>query len=292
MLRSDQAPWRGGRNLHLSANVLMGHHLHLSANQRREHELRYTKSLPTVSACCGSLGQIPASPSITSANHAHRHPARGTSGAGDVTFLQAHVEGRWFYLYLFLDLYSRKIVGFEVHDTDSADHAAHLARRTALAETVHAMPVRPVLHGDNGATLKATTVLATLHWFGIEPSCAMGSTVWLQRKCGHRSATQFRSFQRPLRRPEAVAIAPVPPWVLVGNLLGFSFPESYPHDQSTFMICRNFSFGWTARPSSAISSFCRTVSESQRQAPGRGGRPRCNRLSRTPDQEALVATPR
>jgi hypothetical protein len=35
---------------------------------------------------------------------------------------------------------------------------------------VHAKPVRPVLHGDNGATLKATTVLAMLHWLGIEPS--------------------------------------------------------------------------------------------------------------------------
>jgi transposase InsO family protein len=88
----------------------------------------------------------------------------------DVTFLPATVQGRWFYLYLILDLYSRKIVGFEVHDTDSADHAAQLARRTALAEGVHAMPVRPVLHGDNGATLKGTTVLAMLHWLGIEPS--------------------------------------------------------------------------------------------------------------------------
>jgi putative transposase len=88
----------------------------------------------------------------------------------DVTFLPATVQGRWFYLYLILDLYSRKIVGVEVHDTDSADHAAHLARRTALAEAVHAMPVRPVLHGDNGATLKGTTVLAMLHWLGIEPS--------------------------------------------------------------------------------------------------------------------------
>jgi putative transposase len=67
-------------------------------------------------------------------------------------------------------LYSRKIVGFEVHDTDSAEHAAHLVRRTALAEGVHAMPVRPILHGDNGATLKATTVLAMLHWLGIKPS--------------------------------------------------------------------------------------------------------------------------
>jgi hypothetical protein len=87
-----------------------------------------------------------------------------------VTFLPAQIQGRWFYFYLILDLYSRKIVGFEVHDTDSAEHAAHLARRTALAEGVHAMPVRPVLHGDNGATLKATTVLAMLHWLGIEPS--------------------------------------------------------------------------------------------------------------------------
>ncbi len=88
----------------------------------------------------------------------------------DVTFLPAQIQGRWFYFYLILDLYSRKIVGFEVHDTDSAEHAAHLARRTAFAEGVHAKPVRPVLHGDNGATLKATTVLAMLHWLGIEPS--------------------------------------------------------------------------------------------------------------------------
>ena len=88
----------------------------------------------------------------------------------DLTFLPTQIQGCWFYFYLILDLYSRKIVGFEVHDTDSAEHAAHLARRTALAEGVHAKPVRPVLHGDNGATLKATTVLAMLYWLGIEPS--------------------------------------------------------------------------------------------------------------------------
>ena len=49
----------------------------------------------------------------------------------DMTFLPAQVQGRWFYLYLILDLFSRKIVGFEVHETDSADHAAHLARVSA-----------------------------------------------------------------------------------------------------------------------------------------------------------------
>lgn len=88
----------------------------------------------------------------------------------DMTYLPATVAGRWFYLYLILDLYSRKIVGWEVHDTDDADHAAHLVRRTALAEGIAALQTKPVLHGDNGATLKATTVLAMLHWLGVKPS--------------------------------------------------------------------------------------------------------------------------
>ena len=88
----------------------------------------------------------------------------------DMTYLPADVIGRWFYLYLILDVYSRKIVGWEVHDTDDADHAAYLARRTALAEGIAALKTKPVLHGDNGATLKATTVLAMLNWLGVKPS--------------------------------------------------------------------------------------------------------------------------
>jgi putative transposase len=101
----------------------------------------------------------------------HVATAPGQVWCWDVTFLPAaQVQGRWFYLFLILDLYSRKIVGFEVHDTDAAEHAAHLVRRTALAEGVHAMATRPVLHGDNGASLKPTTVLAMLAWLGIAPS--------------------------------------------------------------------------------------------------------------------------
>jgi putative transposase len=111
---------------------------------------------------------LPPRPSRPPSTHIATGPAE--VWCWDVTFLPAHIQGGWFYLYLILDLYSRKIVGFEVHDTDTAEHAAHLARRTALAEGVQAKPVRPVLHGDNGATLKATTVLAMLHWLGIEPS--------------------------------------------------------------------------------------------------------------------------
>jgi transposase InsO family protein len=100
----------------------------------------------------------------------HIATAPGQVWCWDMTYLPANVQGRWFYLYLILDLYSRKIVGWEVHNRDNADHAAHLVRRTALSEGIAARPSKPVLHGDNGATLKATTVLAMLQWLGVKPS--------------------------------------------------------------------------------------------------------------------------
>ncbi len=100
----------------------------------------------------------------------HIATAPGQLWCWDMTFLPTEVAGRWFYLYMILDVYSRKIVGFEVHDSDDSVHAAQLVKRAALAEGVHAMAQKPVLHGDNGATLKATTVLAMLHWLGVKPS--------------------------------------------------------------------------------------------------------------------------
>ena len=79
-----------------------------------------------------------------------------------MTYLPATVNGRWFLLYLILDLYSRK--------TDDSEHALNLLRRTALTEDLHTLDYKPVLHGNNGATLKATTVLAMMHWLGLKAS--------------------------------------------------------------------------------------------------------------------------
>ena len=91
-----------------------------------------------------------------------------------MSYLPAKVMGRWFHLDLYpildLDLDSPKIVGAEVHDSDDSVHAAHLVRSTALTEGIAAMDTKPVLHGDNGSTLKATTVLAMLQWLGVKPS--------------------------------------------------------------------------------------------------------------------------
>jgi transposase InsO family protein len=108
------------------------------------------------------------SPSRRPTTHVAHGP--GEVWCWDVTWLPSRVQGRWFYLYLILDLYSRRIVGHEVHEVESAEHAAQVVKRTALAEGVHAAVTKPVLHGDNGSALKATTVRAMLQWLGIAPS--------------------------------------------------------------------------------------------------------------------------
>ena len=88
----------------------------------------------------------------------------------DITYLPSGIRGLYFYLYLILDLYSRKIVGWEVHPTESGEHAASLLRRTALSETIQTWRTPLVLHSDNGSPMKSATLLATLQWLGVTPS--------------------------------------------------------------------------------------------------------------------------
>jgi transposase InsO family protein len=108
------------------------------------------------------------SPSRVPTTHTAHGP--GEVWCWDVTWLPSRVTGQWFYLYLILDLYSRKIVGHEVHAEECGERAAQLLKRTGLAEGIHAALNKPVLHGDNGPALKATTVLAMLQWLGVAPS--------------------------------------------------------------------------------------------------------------------------
>lgn len=86
----------------------------------------------------------------------------------DITYLPGPVRGEFFYLYLFVDVFSRKIIGSAVHDHESATLAAELVRELCLAEGVTRQPL--VLHADNGAPMKGATMLATLQQLGIDPS--------------------------------------------------------------------------------------------------------------------------
>ncbi len=86
----------------------------------------------------------------------------------DITYLATTVRGTFFYLYLILDIFSRKIVGWEVHEQESASQAARLFQQTYLREEVDSAAL--TLHSDNGTPMKGATMLATLQRLGVVPS--------------------------------------------------------------------------------------------------------------------------
>lgn len=86
----------------------------------------------------------------------------------DITWLPAAIKGQYYYWYMVLDIFSRKIVGHEVHVAESAELASLLMRRASLAEGLAGRPL--VLHSDNGSAMKGSTMLATLEQLGVAPS--------------------------------------------------------------------------------------------------------------------------
>jgi putative transposase len=67
-----------------------------------------------------------------------------------------------------MDIFSRKIVGWEIHDEESAAHAATLIRRTHLREGIRDKPL--ILHSDNGSPMKGASMLETLYQLGVATS--------------------------------------------------------------------------------------------------------------------------
>jgi transposase InsO family protein len=86
----------------------------------------------------------------------------------DITYLPGPVRGTFFYLYLFLDVWSRKIVGAHVYGDESADCSAQLFVQTCFRQGVETDGL--VLHSDNGGPMKGSTMVATLQWLGVIPS--------------------------------------------------------------------------------------------------------------------------
>lgn len=99
-----------------------------------------------------------------------RHDATGPDQvySWDITYLPAAVRGTFFFLYLFIDIWSRKVVGWDVHSEQSPELAAALFQSFCEANGVD--PAGIVLHSDNGDPMKGTTMLQTLHDLGVIPS--------------------------------------------------------------------------------------------------------------------------
>jgi putative transposase len=88
----------------------------------------------------------------------------------DITWLPGPAKGIYFYLYLILDLFSCKIIAWEIWVEESVENASILVRRGVLSEQ-RISPLQPlILHSDNGSPMKGASLLENLYQLGITPS--------------------------------------------------------------------------------------------------------------------------
>ena len=123
----------------------------LKAEQQLAHR---HKSKPT-----GSGGKKPRALTATASNQIY---------SWDITYLPTVVKGVFLYLYLVMDVYSRKIVGWQVYEEESSALAADLMIDICQRENIEQNQV--TLHSDNGSPMKGATMLATLQMLGVVPS--------------------------------------------------------------------------------------------------------------------------
>lgn len=83
----------------------------------------------------------------------------------DITYLPTVVRGIFFYLYMAVDIWSRKIVGYAVHAEEKMELGALFVERTCQEMQVD--PWGIVWHSDNGGPMKGVTMIAKLEELGL-----------------------------------------------------------------------------------------------------------------------------
>ena len=111
-------------------------------------------------------------PARAPAHRPREHVADGPwqVASWDITYLKSHLRGAFFYLYLVEDVWSRKVLGWEVHGVESAELSSALLERIRGEAGPGVDLVRWVLHADNGGPMKGATMLATMQRLGVVPS--------------------------------------------------------------------------------------------------------------------------
>jgi putative transposase len=83
----------------------------------------------------------------------------------DITYLPSSIKGQYYYLYAFVDLFSRKIVGWQVFDCESTEHACDLLESICRRQNIEAGQL--TVHSDNGGPMKGKTLLALMDSLGV-----------------------------------------------------------------------------------------------------------------------------
>jgi transposase InsO family protein len=108
-----------------------------------------------------------AKPRVSQPPSEHRATGPNQVWSWDITYLKSAVAGSFFYLYLFVDVWSRKIVSWEVHDRESDELSSEMLERV---EKQHGSIAQLVVHSDNGHPMKGATMKATMERLGVLPS--------------------------------------------------------------------------------------------------------------------------
>jgi len=107
-------------------------------------------------------------PAVTHRPKAHLATGPCQVWSWDITYLKTSVKGMFFYLYMAVDVWSRKIMAAQVFAEESMEHSSALLVHACMMNGVK--PEELVLHSDNGSPMKGATMLATLHKLGVMPS--------------------------------------------------------------------------------------------------------------------------
>ena len=86
----------------------------------------------------------------------------------DITYLKTWARGRFYYLYVVLDIYSRYVVGWLIADRECQELAKQLLSDTVQKHNVSAGQL--TVHADRGAPMKSQSVSDLLEKLGVDRS--------------------------------------------------------------------------------------------------------------------------
>lgn len=84
----------------------------------------------------------------------------------DITWLKTEIRGLFYYAYVVKDIWTKDIVGWEIHDREDEQIAASLFKRIKMRHDMKGIYLR----SDNGNPMKGATMLMTLYNLGVIPS--------------------------------------------------------------------------------------------------------------------------
>ena len=105
---------------------------------------------------------------VTRARTVHHATRPNQVWSWDITRLPTTLRGWYLHLYLMLDVWSRRIMGWRVADAESAAIASKLVAQICRDGNIDSRGL--VLHSDNGAAMRGSTMITTLQWLGVVPS--------------------------------------------------------------------------------------------------------------------------